>query len=130
MKGALPANAWLDQEQLVIRLREEEIVEIDDFFTNVATKEMMHKIKQQKELGFLNNEEELLLEDDDIQQDEPDYVVGANVMSFNQYKKFWEENKEEVLANLKNNRFYAIEKSQEYYKKHYKELNEKIREED
>ena len=69
-------------------------------------------------------------EDDDIQQDEPDYVVGANVMSFNQYKKFWEENKEEVLANLKNNRFYAIEKSQEYYKKHYKELNEKIREED
>ena len=68
MKGALPANAWLDQEQLVIRLREEEIVEIDDFFTNVATKEMMHKIKQQKELGILNNEEELLLEDDDIQQ--------------------------------------------------------------
>ena len=69
-------------------------------------------------------------EDDDIQQDEPDYVVGANVMSFNQYKKFWEENKEEVLANLKNNRFYAIEKSQEYYKKCYKELNGKIREED
>jgi len=47
-------------------------------------------------------------------------VVGANVMSFNQYKKFWEENKEEVLKNLKTNRFYAIEKSQEYFEKNFK----------
>ena len=43
IKGVLPANAWLDKEQLMIRLREEEIVEIDDFFTNIATKELMHK---------------------------------------------------------------------------------------
>lgn len=41
-------------------------------------------------------------------------------MSFTQYKKFWEENKKEILANLKNNRFYAIEKSEEYYKKIFK----------
>lgn len=47
-------------------------------------------------------------------------------MSFNQYKKFWEENKKEVLANLKNNRFYAIEKSEEYYKKHFQKQNEEL----
>ncbi len=47
--SALPANAWLDKEQLLRRLREEEIVEIDDFFTNVATKELMQKIHQQQE---------------------------------------------------------------------------------
>lgn len=52
---------------------------------------------------------------------------GANEMSLNQYKKFWEENKNEILANLKNNRFYAIEKSQEYYKKHFQTINEEIR---
>ena len=46
---ALPANAWLDKEQIMRRLREEEIVEIDDFFTNAATKELMHKINQQPE---------------------------------------------------------------------------------
>ena len=56
-------------------------------------------------------------EDDDIQNEKPDYMGGANEMSLNQYKKFWEENKDEILANLKNNRFYAIEKSQEYYNK-------------
>ncbi len=56
-------------------------------------------------------------EDDDIQNEKPDYMGGANEMSLNQYKKFWEENKEEILANLKNNRFYAIEKSQEYFDK-------------
>ena len=66
-------------------------------------------------------------EDDDIQQDEPDYVVGANIMSYNQHKKFWEENKKEILANLKDNRFYAIEKSQEYYKKYFQAINDEIR---
>lgn len=66
-------------------------------------------------------------EDDDIQQDKPDYVFGANIMSFNQHKQFWNENKEEILANLKNNRFYAIEKSQEYYEKHFQDINEEIR---
>ncbi len=59
-------------------------------------------------------------EGDDIQNEQPDYMGGANHMSFNQYKKFWEENKEDLLANLKNNRFYAIEKSQEYFDKFLK----------
>ena len=66
-------------------------------------------------------------EDDDVQQDDPEYVVGANIMSFNQYKKFWMENKDEILANHKNNKFYAIEKSQEYYIKHFQLINEELR---
>lgn len=59
-------------------------------------------------------------EDDGLQNGQPDYMGGANHMSLNQYKKFWQENKEDVLANLRNNRFYAIEKSQEYYETHFK----------
>ncbi len=59
-------------------------------------------------------------EDDVVQNNDKDFDGGANYMSLNQYNKFWEENKEEILANLKNNRFYAIQKSQEYYKKHFK----------
>lgn len=51
-------------------------------------------------------------------------------MSFNQYKMFWEENKEDILKNLKTNRFYAIEKSQEYYIKHFKEINDSILEQE
>lgn len=39
----LPATAWLDKEQLKLRLMEEEIVEIDDFFSNLAAKEMMEQ---------------------------------------------------------------------------------------
>ena len=58
-------------------------------------------------------------EDDKIQNERSDYDGGANEMSLNQYKKFWEENKEEILRNLKRNPFFAIEKSQEYYKKHF-----------
>lgn len=66
-------------------------------------------------------------EDDGLQNEQPDYMGGANHMSLNQYKKFWEENKEDILENLNNNRFYAIEKSQEYNRKHFKILNEKNR---
>ena len=58
IKGVLPANAWLDKEQLMIRLREEEIVEIDDFFTNIATKELMHKLDQKKEINHHSDSEE------------------------------------------------------------------------
>ena len=58
-------------------------------------------------------------EDDDIQNEEPDYEGGANEMSFNQYRKFWEENKDEILKNIKQNPTFAIKKSQEYYKNHY-----------
>lgn len=60
-------------------------------------------------------------EDDDIQNEKPDYMGGANHMSFNQYKKFGAENKEDILANLNNNRFYAIEKSQEYYERNFQD---------
>ena len=42
-EGVLPANAWLDKEQLKLRIMEEEIVEIDDFFTNLAAREMVNQ---------------------------------------------------------------------------------------
>ncbi len=59
-------------------------------------------------------------EDDDVQNENKDYIGGANEMSFNQYKKFWENNKEDIIKN-KQIPFYAIEKSQEYYEKHFKD---------
>ena len=46
-------------------------------------------------------------EDDSLQNDEPDYFGGANEMSLNQYKKFWDKNKEEILKS-KNRCFKAI----------------------
>ncbi len=78
INSALPANAWLDKEQIMRRLREEEIVEIDDFFTNAATKELMHKINQQQEweqhIADKDNSREGLEEgnsDDSLQQQPP-----------------------------------------------------------
>ena len=65
-------------------------------------------------------------EDDDIQNDDPDYIGGANHMSLNEYKKFWKENKEDVLKNLSKNRFYAIDKAREYFKNNFKERYEKV----
>lgn len=57
-KQALPANIWLDKEQLKSRLLEEEIVEIDDFFTNVATKELPVQAKtESKKLPIIPEEE-------------------------------------------------------------------------
>jgi|GEM_PF-4364741 len=44
----MPVNAWLDKEQLKLRIMEEEIVEIDDFFTNLAAKEMMEQVKDRR----------------------------------------------------------------------------------
>ena len=64
-------------------------------------------------------------EDDRVQNNESNFVGGANEMSLNQYKKFWYDCKSEILKNLKSNRFYAIEKSQEYYDKNFKQQNEK-----
>ena len=58
-------------------------------------------------------------EDDSVQNDDPDYMGGANYMSLNQYRNFWAQNKEEILKTLKDNPFVAIEMSQEYYKKHF-----------
>lgn len=60
-------------------------------------------------------------EDDDIQNEQPDYMGGANHMSFNQYKKFWEENKEEIM-NADNTCFKAIDLARKYYEKNYKNL--------
>ena len=58
-------------------------------------------------------------EDDGLQNEEPDYMGGANKMSFNQYKKFWEEKKEEILK-ADNTCFKAIDLAKEYYKKNFK----------
>lgn len=68
-------------------------------------------------------------EDDDIQNDEPDYFGGANEMSFNQYKRFWEENKEEVIKS-KNRCFKAIDLSRKYYEKRFKAINDSILEQE
>ncbi len=53
-------------------------------------------------------------EDDGVQNDDPDYTGGANKLSLNQYKKFWKENKEEILSNLQSDKFYAIKKAKNY----------------
>ncbi len=55
-------------------------------------------------------------EDDSLQNENPNYMGGANHMSLNQYNKFWEENKEEILK-AKNTCFKAIDLAREYYKK-------------
>ena len=57
-------------------------------------------------------------EDDGLQNDRPDYTGGANRMSLNQYKKFWDENKEEILKH-ENRVFIAIKLAKEYYKKYF-----------
>ena len=58
-------------------------------------------------------------EDDDIQNEKPDYMGGANEMSLNQYKKFWEENKDEILK-ADNTCFKAIDLAKKYYEINYK----------
>lgn len=55
-------------------------------------------------------------EDDSLQNENPNYMGGANHMSLNQYKKFWKENKEEILK-AKNTCFKAIDLAREYYEK-------------
>lgn len=57
-------------------------------------------------------------EDDGLQNDKPDYMGGANRMSLNQYKQFWEENKEEILKH-ENHVFISIKMAKEYYKKNF-----------
>ncbi|MBQ8908743.1 MAG: hypothetical protein IJY90_00420 [Clostridia bacterium] len=58
-------------------------------------------------------------EDDDIQNEQPDYMGGANHMSLNQYKKFWKENKEQILK-ADNTCFKAIDLAKKYYEINYK----------
>ena len=62
-------------------------------------------------------------EDDGLQNEQPDYMGGANHMSLNQYKKFWKENKEEILK-ADNTCFKAIDLAKKYYEINYK--NHKI----
>jgi len=58
-------------------------------------------------------------EDDSVQNNDHEYWGGANQMTFNQYKKFWKENKDNILKNIKTNPFYAIDLSKKYYKEHF-----------
>ncbi len=59
-------------------------------------------------------------EDDAVQNDNPNYIGGANIMSLNQYRKFWLLNKDEILKNIKVDPFIAIKKAKEYYEKFIK----------
>ena len=63
-------------------------------------------------------------EDDGVQHDNPDFVGGANKMSFNQYKFFWEYNKDKLID--KKSPYYAIELSQQFYDKNFKVVNDEI----
>lgn len=62
-------------------------------------------------------------EDDIIQNDDKNYIGGANNMSFNQYKQFWEKNKEDILKNNKNDLFYVFDKADKFYKQNFEEGN-------
>ena len=53
-------------------------------------------------------------EDDTLQNEQPDYMGGANNMSFNEYKIFWEINKNEILKS-DNPCFKAIDLAKKYY---------------
>lgn len=62
-------------------------------------------------------------EADDLQNENSNYSGGANDMSLNQYKQFWEKNKDDILKNLSKNRFYAIDKAREFYKENFEKVN-------
>ena len=64
-------------------------------------------------------------EDDGVQNDDPDYIGGANKMSLNQYKKFWKDCKDEIIQYEGVKVFYAIDLAKKYYNIHFKEQNEK-----
>ena len=63
-------------------------------------------------------------ESDPLQEENEDYIGGANEMSFNQYKKFCKDCKNEL--QLANNSLEAIKLSIEYYKKNFQTINEEI----
>ena len=63
-------------------------------------------------------------EADPLQEENEDYIGGANEMSFNQYKMFCSDCKKEL--QLANNSLEAIKLSIEYYKKNFKKQNEEI----
>lgn len=85
--------------------------------------EFPHKCKVCS-LGNIENEYDICpycgWEDESLQNNNPNYIDGPNKMSLNQYKKFWEENKNDILKNIKTNPFYAIELSKKYYEQNFK----------
>lgn len=72
--------------------------------------------------GHINHEFDICSvcgwEDNVIQNDDPNYSGGANHMNLNQYIKFWQENKEDILKNIKTDKLYAIKKAREYCTNH------------
>ena len=54
-----------------------------------------------------------------MQNKDPDFEGGAHQMSLNQYKQFWEENKEKNMNEEKRIE-KAIELSILYYNEHFK----------
>lgn len=63
-------------------------------------------------------------EADPLQEENDDYIGGANEMSLNQYKKFCEDCQKD-LQSAKNS-LEAIELSIDYYKKNFQKQNEEI----
>lgn len=63
-------------------------------------------------------------EADTIQEENPNYVGGANNMTYNQHVKFWTENKNKITDNK--DAFFVIKLSLEYYKKNFQSINEEI----
>lgn len=63
-------------------------------------------------------------ESNPMQEENEDYIGGANEMSFNQYKRFYNDCKEYLQSP--NNTLKAIALSIEYYKKNFEKQNEKI----
>jgi len=63
-------------------------------------------------------------ESDPLQEENKDYIGGANEMSFNQYKKFCKDCKKDLQAS--NNSLEVIKLSIDYYKKNFQKQNEEI----
>lgn len=63
-------------------------------------------------------------EDDEIQYENPDYIGGANDMSFNMYQNFWKENKEILLKEK--NPVLATKLANDFFVKNYKDVYENI----
>ena len=62
-------------------------------------------------------------EADDLQNDIPNYSGGANNMSLNQYKQFWEKNKDDILKNHQNDLCYVFDKADDFYKENFEKIN-------
>ena len=63
-------------------------------------------------------------EADTIQEENPNYVGGANNMTYNQHVMFWEENKNDIIKSRDD--FFVVKLSLEYYKKNFQSITEEI----